>query len=87
MSEQQVALITGAASGIGLAAAAAAALNHVIDRHIDERMRRMIHDRTSEQDLEAYARTKTPSIRAHGCERILAGETSLEEVLRVTHEE
>ena len=54
---------------------------------IDERMRRMIHDRTSEQDLEAYARTKTPSIRAHGCERILAGETSLEEVLRVTRED
>jgi len=54
---------------------------------VDEKMRRFIHDRTSEQDLEAYARTKTPSIRAHGCQRILAGETSIEEVLRVTRED
>ena len=54
---------------------------------VDEKMRRLIHDRTSEQDLEAYARTKTPSIRAHGRQRILAGETSIEEVLRVTRED
>jgi len=33
-------LFVAATIGIGLAAAAAAALNHVIDRHIDERMRR-----------------------------------------------
>ncbi|MGH8270777.1 MAG: type II secretion system ATPase GspE [Gammaproteobacteria bacterium] len=55
--------------------------------NIDERMRRHIHDRTNEQDLEVYARTKTPSIRAHGRERVLAGETSVEEVLRVTRED
>lgn len=54
---------------------------------IDEKMRRFIHDRSNEQDLEAYARTKTPSIRAHGGQRILAGETSIEEVLRVTRED
>ncbi len=54
---------------------------------VDDHMRRMIHDRASEQDLETYARTKTPSIREHGCQRILAGETSLEEVLRVTRED
>ncbi|MGH8162620.1 MAG: type II secretion system ATPase GspE [Gammaproteobacteria bacterium] len=54
---------------------------------VDEHLRRHIHDRTNEQDLEIYARTKTPSIRAHGRERILAGETSVEEVLRVTRED
>ncbi len=54
---------------------------------IDEQMRHFIHDRTSEQDLTAYARTKTPGIRAHGAQRILAGETSIEEVLRVTRED
>src|SRR5699024_8503141 len=54
---------------------------------VDNELRRYIHDRANEQDLEAYARTKTPSIRAHGRERVLAGETSLEEVLRVTRED
>ncbi len=54
---------------------------------VDEQMRRYIHDQASEQELERYARTKTPSIRAHGRERVLAGETSLEEVLRVTRED
>jgi general secretion pathway protein E len=54
---------------------------------IDEQMRHFIHDRTSEQDLTAYARTKTPGIRAHGAQRILAGETSIAEVLRVTRED
>jgi general secretion pathway protein E len=54
---------------------------------VDEHLRRHIHDRSNEQDLEAYARTKTASIRAHGRERVLDGETSLEEVLRVTRED
>ena len=54
---------------------------------VDDKMRRKIHDRASEQELESYARTKTPSIRAHGRERVLAGETSVEEVLRVTRED
>ena len=51
---------------------------------VDDRMRTMIHDGVSEQDLERYARTKSPSIRADGRRRVLAGETTLEEVLRVT---
>ncbi len=51
---------------------------------VDEPMRAMIHDGASEQSLERHARTATPSIRADGRRRVLAGETTLEEVLRVT---
>ncbi len=54
---------------------------------IDDRMRTMIHDGTSEQQLENYARSRSPSIYQDGMRRILAGDTSLEEVLRVTHED
>ncbi|MDN5864636.1 MAG: type II secretion system ATPase GspE [Gammaproteobacteria bacterium] len=54
---------------------------------VDDQLRRHVHDRSNEQDLEAYARTQTPSIRAHGRKRVLSGETSLEEVLRVTSED
>ena len=51
---------------------------------IDDTMRTMIHDGASEQKLEKYARTMTPSIRADGRRRVLDGDTTLEEVLRVT---
>jgi len=51
---------------------------------IDDTMRTMIHDGASEQNLEKHARTLTPSIRADGRRRVLAGDTTLEEVLRVT---
>lgn len=51
---------------------------------IDEEMRRMIHDGAGEYELEKYARTKTPGIRDEGFDKVLAGKTTLEEVLRVT---
>jgi len=51
---------------------------------VDDEMRTMIHDGVSEQQLERYARTRSPSIRADGRRRILEGSTTLEEVLRVT---
>jgi general secretion pathway protein E len=54
---------------------------------IDDRMRTMIHDGVSEQNLEKYARTMTPSIRDDGRRRVLTGNTTLEEVLRVTRED
>ena len=54
---------------------------------VDEHMRSMIHDGAGEMELEHYARTKTPSIRHDGRQRVLAGETSIEEVLRVTRED
>jgi general secretion pathway protein E len=51
---------------------------------VDDKMRTIIHDGVSEQDLEKYARTITPGIRDDGRRRVLDGTTTLEEVLRVT---
>ncbi|GAB3685640.1 type II secretion system ATPase GspE [Salinisphaera aquimarina] len=53
---------------------------------VDDEMRNLIHEQVSEQALEKHARKTTPSIRADGRENVLAGNTTLEEVLRVTRE-
>jgi general secretion pathway protein E len=54
---------------------------------VDEKMRGMIHDGAGEQELEAYAHARHRSLFQDGLRRILAGDTSLEEVLRVTYED
>ncbi len=54
---------------------------------IDDTLRTMIHSKESEQNITKYARTLFPSIRQDGLRRVLAGDTSLEEILRVTSEE
>jgi general secretion pathway protein E len=54
---------------------------------VDDQMRTMIHDGAAEHDLERYARKHTPSIRDDGRAKILRGETTIEEVLRVTRED
>lgn len=54
---------------------------------IDESLRALIHNRASEAEIIAYARQHSPSIRDDGRARILAGKTTVEEVLRVTHED
>jgi len=54
---------------------------------VDDQLRTMIHDGASEQDMERHARLSTASIRQDGLRCILLGETSLEEVLRVTRED
>lgn len=54
---------------------------------VDDHMRTMIHDGAAEQELERHARTMTPSIRDDGRTRVLRGETTLEEILRVTRED
>jgi general secretion pathway protein E len=54
---------------------------------LDDHLRTMVHDGASEQEMERYARKYTPSIRQDGLRCILKGETSLEEVLRVTRED
>jgi general secretion pathway protein E len=51
---------------------------------IDNEMRTMIHDGAGEHELERQAHSRGPSIREDGVRRVLAGETTLEEVLRVT---
>ncbi|MGN8157409.1 type II secretion system ATPase GspE [Salinisphaera sp. SWV1] len=53
---------------------------------IDDELRQMIHEQAAEYTLEAQARKATPSIRADGRANVLAGRTTLEEVLRVTRE-
>ena len=53
---------------------------------IDDGLRQMIHEKVAEYDLERYARSKTPSIRHDGISKVLAGKTTLEEVLRVTRQ-
>lgn len=53
---------------------------------IDESMRVMIHDKASETELEKYAHSQFSSIRQEGFKLILAGDTTLDEVLRVTNE-
>jgi general secretion pathway protein E len=54
---------------------------------IDDTLRTMIHDGVGEHELERYARKFTPSIRDDGLARVLKGETTIEEVLRVTRED
>jgi len=54
---------------------------------VDETVRELVHSGKGEQSVEKYIRKHTPSIRQDGCSRVLAGKTTLEEVLRVTREE
>jgi general secretion pathway protein E len=54
---------------------------------VDDTLRGLIHDGAGEQELERHARLHSPSIRADGRRRILAGHTTVEEVLRVTKED
>jgi len=54
---------------------------------IDETMRQLIHDRAGELELNRHARTLTSGIREDGWRKVLAGYTSVEEVLRVTRED
>ncbi|MFM1885243.1 MAG: hypothetical protein RL026_400 [Pseudomonadota bacterium] len=54
---------------------------------VDDMLRGMIHDGAAEHEMERHARTLTPSIREDGRAKVLAGSTTLEEVLRVTRED
>lgn len=54
---------------------------------VDDGMRELIHERASEQALTRYARQYSPSIREDGRRKVLAGITSVQEILRVTLEE
>ncbi len=54
---------------------------------IDEQLRQMIHNGTSELELEKHARSKAPGIREDGRAKILSGATSVDEVLRMTMED
>lgn len=51
---------------------------------IDETLRGMIHRNENIQTIEKYLRPTTTSIRKDGFKRVLAGDTALAEILRVT---
>lgn len=54
---------------------------------IDDTIRQLIHDGAGEHELENQARTRSKSIKYNACAKVLTGETSLEEVIRVTQQE
>jgi len=54
---------------------------------VDEQMRKMIHDGDAEQDIERYARTLTPSIRDDAIAKVLAGVTTVDEMVRETRKD
>lgn len=51
---------------------------------MDETLRSMIHRNENIQSMEVYLRPKIASIREDGFKRVLIGDTSLAEILRVT---
>ena len=51
---------------------------------IDDRLRVMIHEGASEYDMLHEARRNSPGILEDGRCRVLAGDTSMQEVMRVT---
>jgi len=53
---------------------------------LDNELKVMIHDNAGETEMGAYIRTIYPSIRQDGLMRIMAGDTTIEEVIRVTSE-
>ncbi len=53
---------------------------------LDDKLRIMIHDGAGEHSMAEYSHKRHPSIFQDGVKKVLAGVTSLEEVLRVTHE-
>ncbi|MGA8259241.1 MAG: type II secretion system ATPase GspE [Arenicellales bacterium] len=53
---------------------------------VDDTLRTMIHDERSEGEMLKHARSRSESVAHNGFQKALTGETSLEEVLRVTME-
>ena len=53
---------------------------------IDSKLKELIHEKSSENTLKKYARIHYPSIQQDGLRKIILGETTVEEVVRVTSE-
>jgi len=54
---------------------------------VDDNVREIIHNGHGEQAIEKYVRQNTASIRRDGFDKVMTGQTTLEEVLRVTRED
>ncbi len=53
---------------------------------IDDHLAGMIHESESQSHLESYCLTKSKNLRDDGIRKVVLGETSLDEVIRVTRE-
>ena len=51
---------------------------------VDEQVRAMIHDESSEQAIQEHSHHKNRSIRQDGIRKVLDGTTTLDEIIRVT---
>ncbi len=51
---------------------------------VDKQVRRLIHDNAGEPSIEAHVRRFSPSLFDNGRDKVLAGETTAEELIRVT---
>jgi general secretion pathway protein E len=54
---------------------------------LDATMRNLIHDRADDQSLEQHARTFSRSIQQSALEKVLNGDTSLDEAIRITQKD
>lgn len=54
---------------------------------VDTKLQAMIHGNESEANMEHHARTFSKSMRHDGFRKVIAGETTVEEVIRVTTED
>lgn len=54
---------------------------------VDTKLQAMIHANESEANMEHHARTFSKSMRHDGFRKVIAGETTIEEVIRVTAED
>ncbi len=53
---------------------------------VDDTLATMIHDGASQPKLEKYCRTRSQGLRDDGVRRVLEGETTVDEVMRVTRD-
>ncbi|PVV07322.1 MAG: hypothetical protein B6D77_14220 [gamma proteobacterium symbiont of Ctena orbiculata] len=53
---------------------------------IDETLRNLIHKGSGEIEMLEHARTMSESIRQDGMKRVLNGDTTIDEIIRVTQE-
>jgi general secretion pathway protein E len=53
---------------------------------VDDSVATMIHDGASQPELEKYCRTRSQSLRDDGIRKVLQGETTIDEVLRVSRD-
>jgi len=53
---------------------------------VDDSLAKMIHDGESQSEIESYCRSKGQNLRDDGIRKVILGETTLDEVLRVTRD-